>query len=190
MSGKATVTGSVKDMALRLELPKQVEEDALQICRQARELNLLQGRVTQSMAAAAVFVACRAASLPFSISDITLLTRGTTKEVARHARLLVADLHLVLPSQDPSTYIPRYCAALGLPLLAQQRALAIVGEAREAGALVGNALGYAAAAIYIACKQTRHHLTQQQIARMARVSEVTLRNRYKQLLRELNIPLS
>ena len=49
--------------------------------------------------------------------------------------------------------------------------------------------GIAASAIYIASIMTDNHATQREIASAAEVTEVTIRNRYKELVRELNISM-
>jgi transcription initiation factor TFIIB len=48
-------------------------------------------------------------------------------------------------------------------------------------------MGLAAAAIYIACLQSGEKITQKDIAEAAGVTEVTVRNRYKALKKQLNI---
>jgi transcription initiation factor TFIIB len=50
-------------------------------------------------------------------------------------------------------------------------------------------MGLAAAALYIACLQNNEKKTQKDIAEAADVSEVTVRNRYKELKRTLNLQL-
>jgi transcription initiation factor TFIIB len=50
-------------------------------------------------------------------------------------------------------------------------------------------MGLAAAALYIACLQNNEKKTQKNIAEAAGVTEVTIRNRYKVLLKQLNIEL-
>ncbi len=49
--------------------------------------------------------------------------------------------------------------------------------------------GIAAAATYIACLLTNERRTQGEIARNAHVTEVTIRNRYKELAQKLVIEL-
>jgi len=49
--------------------------------------------------------------------------------------------------------------------------------------------GLAAAALYIACLQSDEKKTQKDIAEAAGVTEVTVRNRYKTLKKQLNLKL-
>jgi transcription initiation factor TFIIB len=48
-------------------------------------------------------------------------------------------------------------------------------------------MGLAAAALYVACVLTGEKKTQKEIADMANVTEVTVRNRYKNLKDNLNL---
>jgi len=50
-------------------------------------------------------------------------------------------------------------------------------------------MGLAAAALYIACMQANEKKTQKDIADAAGVTEVTVRNRYKTLKRQLNLDI-
>jgi transcription initiation factor TFIIB len=50
-------------------------------------------------------------------------------------------------------------------------------------------MGLAAAALYIACLQSNEKKTQKDIAEAAGVTEVTVRNRYKTLKKQLNLAL-
>ena len=57
----------------------------------------------------------------------------------------------------------------------------MIGGERARGA------GIAAAVTYIASKLTDERRTQSEVAKEAKISEVTIRNRYKELLNEIEI---
>ena len=50
-------------------------------------------------------------------------------------------------------------------------------------------MGLAAAALYIACLQNAEKNTQEDIAEASGVTEVTVRNRYKDLIKQLRIEI-
>jgi transcription initiation factor TFIIB len=50
--------------------------------------------------------------------------------------------------------------------------------------------GMAAACIYISCQLTNERRTQGEISREAQVTEVTIRNRYKELVQRLDFNVS
>jgi transcription initiation factor TFIIIB Brf1 subunit/transcription initiation factor TFIIB len=67
-------------------------------------------------------------------------------------------------------------------------AIQVLGEARKRRAAAGkDPMGLAAAALYIACLQDNEKKTQKDIADAASVTEVTVRNRYKTLKRQLKL---
>ncbi len=66
------------------------------------------------------------------------------------------------------------------------KALNIIREAKEKEIVTGkDPMGLAAAAIYIACLLEGEKRTQKEIAEVANVTEVTVRNRYKNLKKNL-----
>ena len=160
------------------------------IYRQAAEKGLVRGRSLESMAAAAVYAACRIRGIPRSIDDIAELVKGGRKEVARCYRLIVRELKLRMPIVDPVRYVSRIVSALRLSPAVERRAAEILIQARRLGLTAGkDPAGLAAAAIYIAALELGERRTQKEIAAAAGVTEVTVRNRYKELVQKLNIPL-
>ncbi|MFQ5819372.1 MAG: hypothetical protein ACE5I5_05250 [Candidatus Heimdallarchaeota archaeon] len=72
----------------------------------------------------------------------------------------------------------------------QRRAAEILIKAKKEWLTGGkDPTGLAAAAIYIAGIITDERRTQREIAAMAQVTEVTVRNRYKELIRKLRITI-
>jgi transcription initiation factor TFIIB len=65
----------------------------------------------------------------------------------------------------------------------ERRARELIERAREAGLLSGKSpVGLAAAAVYAAALLTNDKVTQSEVGEVASISEVTIRNRYKELL--------
>ncbi len=173
-----------------LNLPRSVIDIAMMIYRQAAEKGLVRGRSLESMVAAAVYAACRMRSIPVSIDQIAEMVKGGRKEVARCYRLIVRELQLRMPIVDPIRYVSRIVSALKLSPAVERRAAEILMKARRMGLTAGkDPAGLAAAAIYIAALELGDRRTQKEIASAAGVTEVTVRNRYKELVQKLNIPL-
>jgi transcription initiation factor TFIIB len=64
----------------------------------------------------------------------------------------------------------------------------IINEARRKGIVAGkDPMGLAAAALYVACVLQQEKKTQKEIAEVANVTEVTVRNRYKGLKESLKL---
>ena len=173
-----------------LNLPKSIIDTAMMIYRQAAEKGLVRGRSLESMAAAAVYAACRIRGIPKSIDEIGELIRGGRKEVARCYRLIVRELDIRMPIVDPIRHVSRIVSILKLSSLVEKRASEILIQARKMGLTAGkDPAGLAAAAIYVAALELGERKTQKEIATAAGVTEVTVRNRYKELVQKLNIKL-
>ncbi len=173
-----------------LRLPKSVREEAAVIYRKAVEKGLVRGRSIESIVAASIYAACRRLRIPRTLDEIAEYTKAGRKEVARCYRLLLKELEVNVPIADPIDYIPRIGSQLGLQGKVMRRAAEILEQAKHKGITAGkDPAGLAAAAIYIAALLEDERRTQKEIAQVAGVTEVTVRNRYKELARELEINL-
>ena len=112
------------------------------------------------------------------------------KDVARCYRLLLRELDVHMPIADPLTYVSKIAEKTGISGKTQGAAIQILRDARRRRAAAGkDPMGLAAAALYIACLQNNEKKTQKDIAEAAGVTEVTVRNRYKTLKKQLNLEL-
>ncbi len=171
-----------------LAVPKQCIDEALEIYRMALEKELVRGRSVEAMITAALYMACRKRMIPRPLDEITKYTRASRKEVARCYRLLLRELNIRIPISDPSTYVSRIAEQLKLSGDVIKEAKKIIEEAKKRGLTAGkDPAGLAAAAIYIACLLQGDIRTQKEVAMAAGVTEVTVRNRYKELAKELRI---
>jgi transcription initiation factor TFIIB len=102
--------------------------------------------------------------------------------------LIIRYLNLKIPFSSPIDFIHRFGTELNLPGEAKKKAIDILTLAKEQRLTIGkDPKGMAAAAIYVASILTGARRTQLEIARTARVTEVTVRNRYKEMVEKLGI---
>ena len=95
-----------------------------------------------------------------------------------------------MPIADPLTYVSKIAEKNGISGKTQGAAIAILAEARRKRFGAGkDPMGLAAAALYIACLQMNEKATQKDMAEAAGVTEVTIRNRYKALKKQLKLEL-
>lgn len=174
-----------------LNLPANVREEAITIYRKAIDAGLVRGRSIESIMAASIYAACRKLRVPRTLEEIAQYTKAGRKDMARCYRLLLRHIRLGIPVADAADFVPRIGAELGLSGALQRRAIEIIKEARKLGITAGkDPAGLAAAAIYIASLQSEERKTQKEIARAAQVTEVTVRNRYKELVKRLGIQVN
>jgi transcription initiation factor TFIIB len=175
--------GEIDRMASALGLPKNVRETASVIYRRALDEDLLPGRSIEGVATASLYAAARQAGTPRSLDEITNVARVEKDEIARTYRYVVRELNLEIQPADPESYVPRFASELELSDEGERRARQLLENAKRAGIHSGKSpVGLAAAAVYAASLLTNEKVTQNEVSDVANISEVTIRNRYHELL--------
>jgi transcription initiation factor TFIIB len=178
-------------LSSQIGIPRTVKETAAVIYRKAIERHLIRGRSIEAMIAAAVYAAARIRRVPRTLDEIAKNSRISKKELGRCYRLIIRELQIRIPLANPNDYIIRFSAELRLSGHTAQRAIEIIDQAKENGLTAGkDPTGLAAASIYIAGIIEGERRTQREIAETATVTEVTVRNRYKELVRRLGIEIT
>ena len=186
----------ISRMAAQLGLPPSVKETAAIVHRRAVEKRLIVGRSTVGIATASVYAACRMCGVPRTLEEITEvsqikdLSSHGRREIARSYRVLARELHLELETPTPFSFVSRLASELGLSNKVISRVYDILKLASERNISVGKSpVSITAAAIYISSLENGEKRKQKDIAKVAGITEVTVRNRYKELVKKLNITL-
>jgi transcription initiation factor TFIIB len=175
--------GEIDRMASAQGLPDNVRETASVIYRRALEDDLLPGRSIEGVATSCVYAAARQAGVPRSLDEIADVSRVEKAEIARTYRYVVRELGLEVAPADPESYVPRFASDLGLSDESSHRARELLKTAKDKGVHSGKSpVGLAAAAVYAAALLTNEKTTQAKVSEVADISEVTIRNRYHELL--------
>jgi len=174
-------------MVSELHLPKNVKENAALIYRKTLKKDLIRGRSIDAFVAASVYAACRLLQVPRPLKEVTKISKRLHSEVAMTYRLIHKELNLKPPVDGPFKFIPSIAAKLEIQQPTEQLAMNILKKADEIKALTGkDPRGLAAAALYMACQETKEKRVQRVIAKAAGTTEVTLRNRYRGLKQALD----
>ncbi|WP_435178632.1 transcription initiation factor IIB [Halorussus sp. AFM4] len=175
--------GEIDRMASALGLPDNVRETASVIYRRALDEDLLPGRSIEGVATSALYAAARKAGTPRSLDEITNVSRVDKDEIARTYRYVVRELNLQIQPADPKSYVPRFVSDLGVSEEVERRARDLLDTATEKGIHSGKSpVGLAAAAVYAAALLSNEKVTQSEVSEVSDISEVTIRNRYHELL--------
>lgn len=175
--------GEVRRMASALGLPEPTQEIASTIYRRALENDMLPGRSIEGMATAALYAAARLDGIARSIDEVQSVSRVDGIEIKRTYRYLTRELGLEIPPTNPAEFIGRFASDLGCNDETERFARSLIDAATEAGIHSGkHPVGIAASALYGAGKLTGAELTQEEISTVTDISEVTIRNRYRELL--------
>nr|MDO8135608.1 TFIIB-type zinc ribbon-containing protein [Candidatus Njordarchaeum guaymaensis] len=173
-----------------LNLPRTLRESAVLYYNRLVKERLTWGRRIEEVVAAAVFIACRLAGIPHDIGEISQLAEVKAKNVGRAVRLALSKLEIRLPPPSAKKYVPKYVSDLALPYEVASRAIKLLDEAEVKGLAIGRDPScLAGAAIYIATKLEERLKTQVEVAKAVHCSELTIRNRSKEMAKVLGIKL-
>ncbi|MHA2372448.1 MAG: transcription initiation factor IIB [Candidatus Thorarchaeota archaeon] len=179
-------------LASQLGLNKSNKELAAMLYRKLIINRLVRSRSIDAMVGAAIYAACRLRKSPRSLEEISRFSAVSKKKIGANYRQLVIKLKLKMPIPIPANYVSRFMTELKLFGEVQTKVMEILDMAEKDRSLVTgrDPRGLAAAAIYIASILTDHRVTQREIARVAGVTEVTVRNRYKELVNKLGLTMA
>ncbi len=172
-----------------LGLPQVVKEEASMLYKKASESGLVKGRSVEGMATACLLAICKLRRMGVSLNDLEKMAKVKRRDISRCYRVL-REGGLVKRNAitGAECFLPKLRSELGLSMDAYKIASEIVQKARERHLGIGTLPeGIAAAAIYIASILTDEKRTQRSVARAAGVTEVTLRNRYREIVDGLDI---
>ena len=177
-------------MASGMDLPRSVRESAAMIYRRAVNKNLIRGRSIEGVVAASIYAACRQSNVPRTLDEVANFSKVGRKEIGRTYRFLTKELNLRLLPTSSQDYISRFCSELNLSTCVENQAIEILKRAEIDDLTSGRGpSGVAAAVIYISSIMCNERKIQKEVARVAGVTEVTIRNRYKELVEKLGIEI-
>lgn len=171
----------------RLGIPDTVAEDALRIYTQTVKKKLTMGRSIDTLLAASIFAALRIHGIPRTVEEITKVAQIPKKKVIKSYRLILMEilpkLNLKVKHFTPSRYVDKFNDELKLSMQVRNVAVKLIESAGQTGFNTAgkDPKGIAAAAIYLASKICNEGKTQKEISNLAKVTEVTLRMRVKDL---------
>lgn len=178
----------LKRVSSYLKLPKMVEEESARIYTLAVQRGLVRGRSMESVVAGSLYAACRRHDVPRTLDELSEASGIEKKEIGRTYRFITRELGIKILPSNPSDYIARFASSLKLSPEAQSHAVEILDIAQKQELTSGRGpTGIAAAALYVAALIHGEKRTQREVADVAGVTEVTIRNRYKELLDELDL---
>jgi transcription initiation factor TFIIB len=170
----------------RLGLPNAVVEKAAYTYRKAQQRGLVQGRAIDSILGAAVYAACRELGVPKTLNEVAQASSIREKRISKAYRILNLEFGMSIPMLDPMKCIVKVANKISLNEKIKRKAMGLMNQVTEKEISAGkDPMGLAATVIYICCLKADEDKTQIEIARAAGVTEVTLRNRYKDLKNKL-----
>ncbi|MBR9707666.1 MAG: transcription initiation factor IIB, partial [Candidatus Diapherotrites archaeon] len=186
----STALKELRRLCAFLGLPAPIHETAALYYRKTVEKKLIRGRLIESVVAAIVYMVCRLQGIPRTLDEIAEVSHSNKKEIGKTYRFLVRELGVNVPLATPLHYVSRFSSALGLSGEAQEQARTILKDVLDQGLASGRGpTGVAAAAVYIAGLLNGERRTQKEVADVVGVTEVTIRNRYRELKNKLGLEI-
>jgi len=178
----------LRRVASFINLPNVVKEEASRIYNFVLQRGLVRGRSMESVIAACIYAACRTYQIPRTLDEIAAASDVERKEIGRTYRFITRKLGMKVTPSSPKDYIARFASILHLSPKTQSDALRILKKAEASELTSGRGpAGIAAAALYVAALLNSEKKTQREVADVAGITEVTIRNRYKELLDKLGL---
>jgi transcription initiation factor TFIIB len=178
----------LRRVASFLNLPTVVKDEASRVYNFVLQRGLVRGRSMESVIAACIYAACRSYNIPRTLDEIANASDVERKEIGRTYRFIIRKLAIKVTPSSPKDYISRFSSILHLSPKAQNDALRILKKADISELTSGRGpAGIAAAALYVAALLNDEKKTQREVADVAGITEVTIRNRYKELIERLGL---
>ena len=196
----SNVLGRVSEICQSCSLPKNVTETASIIYRSLDGKNIqVKGKSVLSISAAVVYMACKRCDVIRSLEEILKEVchprdvKSKTKLASRYYRTLVIELDTVTtPIVTMDKYISKIANMTDTDTRIERLSLEIAEKTKDRNIADGKAPnGIAAAYLYIASILLGQSVLQRDISSVSGVTEVTIRNRCKEILTcfKLNITL-
>ncbi|MFX1275820.1 MAG: transcription initiation factor IIB family protein [Promethearchaeota archaeon] len=173
----------------RLSLPDNIIKDALKIYKYAVEKKMTLGRSIESLISASIYCVIRIYGIPITMEEVIEITNVPKKKCVRDFSLV---RKIILPNLNfkvkvkhltPEKYIYRFSQDLNLSMKCSNTALKMLKEAIKNGYNISgrDPKGIAAALLYNASQLNGEGRTQKEICDKSLVTQVTLRNRRREL---------
>jgi transcription initiation factor TFIIB len=135
------------------------------------------------MVSAAIYIACREIGTSRTLKEIAAISDIKRKNMALCCRLLISELDLKVPMADPMKCIVKISNKANLSEKVTRQAMNMMTKIIKSKISAGkNPMSFAATVLYISSfKVDEKNVTQLDIARAAGITEVTIRNRIKEL---------
>ena len=177
----------LKRIGSNLNFPERVKKAAIRLYKEVFKRKLLRGRSINGMVAACSYFICKDEKVPITLQEILDEASINANIVKKCYKILVRELNLKSSHIDPISLIPRYCADLDLGIEIEKETIKVLRNYISKSSICGkDPKGLCAGSIYLVAKLKNRKVSQKEISQIINVTEVTLRSRYKELLKSIS----
>ena len=168
-----------------LGINENIKQRGAEIFRECEQYKMMRGRTTTVFSAACLYAASRESGTSKTLTDFTNACYARRSDISAYYRLIIKTLDIKPNIMSPISYISRIGSNTMPPInvQTQQKAVKLLNELDNKEGK--DPVGLAAAALYYCCCLKGWDYTQRTIAIAAGITEVTIRNRIKDMLKQL-----
>ncbi|MBI2127313.1 MAG: transcription initiation factor IIB [Thaumarchaeota archaeon] len=187
--GLSEVLSRITEFSEALSLPSNTVETAAHIYRTSVKMKFAKSKSIAGMAAASVYLACRQCGVGRTLKEIAKAANIDKGAVAKYYRLILREVKMdYVPPHPVQKYISKLVNLAHIDTKVERLALSLAADMKDSKLSSGKApAGLAAAYIYISAVMQGYRLPQREIAEVAEVTEVTVRNRCREILDNFTI---
>tara|TARA_R110002051_G_scaffold122908_1_gene195961 strand:- start:172 stop:1086 length:915 start_codon:yes stop_codon:yes gene_type:complete len=169
-----------------LKIGENIKQRGAEIFRMCEKYKMMRGRTTTVFSAACLYAACREEGTSKTLTDFTNACYARRSDISAYYRLIVQTLDLHPNIMSPISYISRIGSNTVPPITVhiQRQAIKLINLLKNKEGK--DPVGLAAAALYYCCCLKGWEYTQRSIALAAGITEVTIRNRIKDMMLQIN----
>jgi len=195
----SNILGRISEICQNCSLPKNVIETASMIYRSLDGKNIqVKGKSVDSISAAVVYMACKQCDVIRSLDEIlrevchASKVKSKTKLASRYYRMLVMELGTnTAPIVTMDKYISKIANMTKTDTRVERLSLEIAEKTKDRNLADGKAPnGIAAAYLYIASILLGQNIIQRDVSSVSGVTEVTIRNRCKEILTNFKLKIT
>lgn len=183
------VLTKINEISATLSLPKSVIETAAYIYRQTVKKRIAKSKSVVGMASASVYLACRKCGVGRTLKEIARATGLETRVVAKYYRLVLNEVESeYVPPPSVERHISKLINSAKIDTKVERLALNLSINTQDSEIHSGKApAGLAAAYVYMSASMYGDHIPQREIAELAEVTEVTVRNRCREIIEKFRL---
>ena len=195
----SNVLGKILEVCQNCSLPRNVVETASKIYRSLDNKHIkVKGKSVMSISAAVIYLACKQCSVVRSLEEIIQGTipmkeaKAKTKLASKYYRTLVMELGTATaPVVTMDKYISKIANMTNTDTRVERLALEIAEKTKNRSITDGKAPnGIAAAYLYVSSILLGQSILQRDVSSVSGVTEVTIRNRCKEILSNSKLKLT
>lgn len=178
------VLSKINEVSDALKLPKTVTETAAHAYRILAKKKVTKSRSILGMAVATIYLACRKFETGRSLKEVAKAVGVDKRTVAKYYRFMLKQSEKeYIPPTSVGRYVSKLVNIIKIDPKVERLALNIMSETFCSKTFDGKApAGLAAAFVYISSVLLGERAPQREIAEAAEVTEVTVRNRSREIL--------